>query len=219
MSFLKAKTMWRWLGPLFTPSVWDILGWSLLAAPTAVVGGAGMIGVYDAHALMWAVTATTVTLASTIMGILAYRNFQFQRDPEHKLQFIRPLVARDGNIVAIGFEVKNEAVFPIETEIIELYTSCAQRVGQSESRWLNRKMLVAPGQFRFTYGENIDMSGITGPRMKGQLRFSLSYGHPKRRRCKMNKDLDLFVPLDPMLPFSQSDRLPTQTDHVKLEHV
>ena len=111
---------WRWLGPLFAPSVWDMLGWSLATAPTAVVGGAGMIGVDDAHALMWAVTATTVTLASTIMGILVYRLLRFQRDPEHKLQFIRPLVVRDGNLVAIGFEVKNDAVFPIEIEISEL---------------------------------------------------------------------------------------------------
>ena len=200
---------WRWLGPLFAPSVWDILGWSLAAVPTAVVGGAGMIGVDDAHALMWAVTATTVTLASTIMGILVYRLLRFQRDPEHKLQFIRPLVVRDGNIVAIGFEVKNDAVFPIEIEIRELYTSCAQRVGQAEGRWLNRKVLVVPGQFRFTYGEKIDISGITDPRMKGQLRFLLSYGHPKRRRCKMSKDLDLILPQDTMLPFSHSDRLST----------
>ena len=178
-----------------------------------------MIGVDDAHALMWAVTATTVTLASTIMGILVYRLLRFQRDPEHKLQFIRPLVARDGNIVAIGFEVKNDAVFPIEIEISELYTSCAQRVGQAESIWLNRKVLVVPGQFRFTYGEKIDISGITDPRMKGQLRFLLSYGHPKRRRCKMSKDLDLILPQDSMLLFSHYDRLSTQTDRGKLEHV
>ena len=210
---------WRWLGPLFAPSVWDILGWSLAAVPTAVVGGAGMIGVDDAHTLMWAVTATTVTLASTIMGILVYRLLRFRRDPEHKLQFIRPLVFRDGNTVDIGFEVKNDAVFPVEIEISELYTSCAQRVGQAESRWLNRKVLVVPGQFRFTYGEEIDISGVTDPRMKGQLRFLLSYGRPKRRRCKMSKDLDLILPQDPMLPFSHSDRLSTQTDRGNMEHV
>ena len=210
---------WRWLGTIFAPSVWDILGWSLAAVPTVVVGGAGMIGVDDAHALMWAVTAATVTLASTIIGILGYRHLRFQRDPEHKLQFIRPLVARDGNIVAIGFEVKNAAMFPIETEITELYTSCAQRVGQAESILLNRKFIVAPGQTRFTYGQTIDISGMTDPRMKGQLRFLLSYGHPNRRRCKMNKDLDLILPQDRMLPFSHSDRLSTQTDHGKLEHV
>ena len=211
--------MRKWITLLFTPSVWDILGWLLAAVPTAVVGGAGMISVVDAHALMWAVTATTVTLASTIMGILVYRLLRFQRDPEHKLQFIRPLVAREGNIVAIGFEVKNDAVFPIDIEISEFYTSCAQRVGQAESRWLNRKVLVVPGEFRFVYGDNIDISGVTDPRMKGQLRFLLSYGRPKRRRCKMSKDLDLSLPLDSMLQFSHSDRLPTQTDRGKLEHV
>ena len=181
--------------------------------------GAGMIGVDDANALMWAVTATTVTLASTIMGILVYRLLRFQRDPEHKLQFIRPLVVRDGSIVAIGFEVKNDAVFPIEIEISELYTSCAQMVGQAENRWLNRKVLVVPGEFRFSYGDKIDISGVTDPRMKGQLRFLLSYGHPKRQRCKMSKDLDLILPQDPMLPFSHADRLSTQADHGKLKNV
>ena len=83
---------WRWLWSLFAPSVLDILRWLLAGVPTAVVGGAGMIGVDDAHTLMWAVTATTVTLASTIMGILVYRLLRFQRDPEHKLQFIRIMV-------------------------------------------------------------------------------------------------------------------------------
>ena len=110
-------------------------------------------------------------------------------------------------------------MFPIEIEISEFYTSCAQRIGQAESRWLNRKVLVAPGQFRFSYGDNIDISDVTDLRMKGQLRFLLSYGHPKRRRCKMSKDLDLSLPLDSMLSFSHSDRLSTETDRGKLEHV
>ena len=40
-----------------------------------------MLGVEDAHALMWAVTATTVAIAATLSGILAYRLRHSQRDP------------------------------------------------------------------------------------------------------------------------------------------
>ena len=170
-----------------------------------------MLGFYEGLPLMWVVTGGALTFASIATGLVGYRNYIFQRDPEHKLKFLAPLVSRENEHVNLGFDVRNDAVFPIEICMSELRTSCSQRISSQKSPWVNVKFQVAPGETRFYHDTRIDISGIHSPVMNGRIEFSLLYGHPGQLRSKMRKDITLFIPIDRTLPFQHTDRLAIET--------
>ena len=109
--------------------------------------------------------------------------------------------------MSIGFGLRNDAVFPIEFEVSEIQTSCAQRIPQGTVQWLKKKILVAPGETKFFQDNGIDITNVTDALMLGQIRVLLGYGRPRKMRHQISRDLNLYIPLDPGLPFQHSDKL------------
>ena len=211
--------MRRWISILFTPNAWDIVNLLQAAFPILAGGGTAMLGLYDGLPLMWVVVGAALTFAGIANGMVGYRNYIFQRDPEHKLKFLAPLVSRDNDFVNLGFDVRNDAVFPIEICMSELTTSCSQRISPQKSPWVNVKLQVAPGETRFYHDAGIDISDIRSPVMNGRIELSLLYGHPGRLSCKIRKDLNLFIPMDRTLPFQHTDRLAIETGSGKMDNI
>ena len=196
---------------LLKPNAWDLVSlwyWLKTTFPVFAGGGAAAMGIYDQLPTMWIIVGTAVTFASTAIGLLGYRLYIAQRNPEHKLIFVRPLVSRDLGFVRIGIEVRNDAVFPIDIRVQDFRTSCANRITQIPQTI--DQFQAAPGETRFLYDPVIDIDGITDLIMIGRIQLTLDYGHPKRMRFSMSRDLNLFIPIDASLPFQHADHLPAQ---------
>lgn len=166
-----------------------------------------MIGVQDQLPLMWILVGAAVTFASTAVGLAGYRNYIFQKNPEHKLAFARPLVSRGGNLINIGFEIRNDAVFPIEVRIEALSTSCSHRITELNGIIKGAQFVLSPGETKFCHAAGINIEGIAEPLLLGRIEVSLAYGHPKSLRCSMSKNLNLFIPHDAGMPFQWNDHL------------
>ena len=190
---------------LLTPSAWDIISWLQVAFPFLASGGTAMIGgLHDQLQLMWVVVGAALVFASTAVGMVGYRSYMFQRDPGHKLKFITPCVMRDIGDVRIGFEVRNDAVFPIEVNIGLMRAWCSDRINPQSSQ-IGPTFQIAPGETKFYHHPPIDISDITSEFMLGRMELSLSYGHPGRLKCGIKKDLDIFIPLDRTRLFQSAD--------------
>ena len=199
--------MRKFLLALFTPSAWDIGAWLSASYPFLASVGAVVAGYFQDIPIMWIIVGAVLTFAGTTFGIYSLYLYNFQRDPEHKLKFLNPIVTRDGSLVSIGFVLRNDALFPIEFEVCEIRTSCAQRIPQEMGQWVKRKILVDPGETRFFWDNGIDIANVTDTLMLGQMRVFLCYGRQGKMRHQISRDLNLYIPLDPGLPFQQSDKL------------
>ena len=201
--------MRKWITLLFTPSAWDIISWLQVAFPFLAGGGTGMIGgLHDQLPLMWVVVGTALVFASTTLGMAGYRGQMFQRDPRHKLKFVTPCVMRGiEDDIRIGFEVRNDAVFLIEVNIGHMRTSCSGRINQ-QSTQTGPKFQIAPGETKYYHHPPILIAGIGDEVMLGRIELSLSYGHPGRLKCDIQKDLDIFIPRDSTRLFQSADHPP-----------
>ena len=196
--------MRKWAARLLTPSAWEIISWLQVAFPFLASGGTAMIGLHDQLQLMWVVVGAALVFASTAVGMVGYRAYMFQRDPGHKLKFITPCVMRGMGDVRIGFEVRNDAVFPIEVNIGHMRASCSDRINTLSSQ-TGQKFQIAPGETKYYHHPPIDISDITSEVMLGRMELFLSYGHPGRLKFGIEKDLDIFIPLDRTRLFQSAD--------------
>ena len=197
--------MRKWIAVFFTPSAWDIINWLQVAFPLLAAGGTALIGgIYDQLPLMWVVVGSALVFASTGVGVVAYRMYIFQRNPEHKLIFVEPLVSRDEYSLNIGFLIRNDAVFPIEVRISELRTSCSGKIPNISELLDDAKFVLAPGEMKFAHDAPIDIADIA---MIGRMEVLLAYGHPNSLRFEISKDYNIFIPLDRSMPFQWNDRL------------
>ena len=206
--------MFKWFARLILPTVWDlgaVWSWTAAAIPTAVAGVAGMIGVYDSLSLMWAVAGTTFTAASTIVIVVGYKILRFQGNPEHKLKFVGPHVSNDKLTIRLGFEIRNDALFPIEINLSDLRTSCASTINPNNKKNF-RKFEIAPGETIVQHEAAIDITRNADTVMHGRMDMSINYGHPGKIRYVIIKDIDFLIPRDPLLPFRSMN-------HVEVDHV
>ncbi len=164
--------MRKWLTLFFTPNAWDIVSWLPAAFPFLAGGGTAMIGLHDQLPLMWVVVGAALVFASTTGGMVGYLAYMFQRDPGHKLKFITPCVMRGMGNVRVGFEVRNDAVFPIEVNIGHMGTSCSDRINQLSSE-TGPKFQIAPGETKYYHHPPIDISDIKDKVMLGRMELSL----------------------------------------------
>ena len=200
--------MFKRLAGLFLPNLWDLPGigqWALVFLPTVVTAISGAFGGVP---IMWIIVGTTVAFAATFAGLVSFRVFKFQRDPQHKFRFVRPTVNRTPNGVIIGFEIGNEALFPIGVKIDELRTTCATRTTLPDRAMLNRQFELAPGDITFYNDAIIDIQNVTEQVMIGRLEASIKYGHPGKESFKIEKDLDIYIPLDPTRSINWTNHTP-----------
>lgn len=185
---------------LFIPSLWDLptFGqWAVVLSPTVATSVAGIV---INESLMWIIVGTTLAFAGTFAGLVSLRIYRFQNDPQHKFRFVRPVVNRPLNTVRIGFEVANDALFPINVEIIELRTSCSARTTPVDRPMRNNIFDLAPGERTFYNDAAIDIQGVTDVLMIGRLEVFIKYGHPGKRVLEISKDYDLGIPLNSDFP-------------------
>ncbi len=204
--------MRKLLFPLITPSAWDIWGW--VSAPVVCSGVTVMAGYMQGIPWMFIWVGAILAGAGAVHFLFIASNHKFQRNPEHKLRFVGPLVGRegvDGSLLHIGFELHNSAVFPIEVEVGEMATSCENRIPAADVKWRKQTIKIEPGEIRFFRDGVIDVASVTEELMVGQMQFSLNYGHPGKRRYDMDRDLNLYIPLDRRHPFQHFDRLELPT--------
>lgn len=157
---------------------------------------------------MWIIVGTTLTLAGAFVGLVSYRVFMFQINPEYKFKFERPVVSREVDTLRIGFAIRNDALFPISVEIDELRTLCSTRTTQPNRVLLGTRMVLAPGQNTFYHDATISIGDVQDTVMVGRLEVSISYGHPEKLSCNMKHDLDLFIPLNPSLDCTWANHIP-----------
>ena len=200
--------MRKWVAVLFTPSAWDIINWLQVAFPLLAGGGTALIGgIYDQLPLMWVVVGAALVFASTGVGVVGYRIYIFQRNPEHKLIFVKPCVSRGEYSLSIGFEIKNDALFPIEVRIRELRTSCSERIPNISDPLDDAQFVLAPGKMKFAHDALIDIEKVVDIVMIGRMEVRLVYGHPNSLRFEISKDYKMFIPLDPSMSFQWNDHL------------
>ena len=203
----------RKLLPAFLlPSAWDIVSlwnWIQPTVPVLLSGSVAVSGgVYDQLPLMWVIVGTTVTFAAATLGLVAYSNYLFQRDPEYKFKFVRPFVWRSSGWVWIGFEVRNDSLLPVGVYIETIRTSCSERTTPTNRVLPNRLFELAPGDQTFYSDVAINIANVGDNIMNGRLELSVSYGHPGNLRYKIRKDLDLSIPFDTTMNIGWANNRP-----------
>ena len=146
-------------------------------------------GIYDQLPLMWVVVGSALVFASTGVGVVGYRMYIFQRNPEYKLMFVEPSVSRDGYSLNIGFKIMNDALFPIEVRIRELRTSCSKRIPNISEPLDDARFVLAPGEIKSAYDALIDIEEVVDIVMIGRMEVRLVYGHPNSLRFRNKQRL------------------------------
>ena len=192
--------IFRQLKRFFHPNVWDlttIVQWAVVLLPTVATS---VTGILSNESLFWIIVGTTLAFAGTFTGLVTFKIYRFQNDPRHKFKFMRPVVNRPLNAVRIGFEIANDAVFPINVEIVELRTSCSTRTTPVNRPLRNNIFDLAPGERTFYNDAVIDIQGVADVIMIGRLEVSIKYGHSGKRVFEISKDYDLYIPLNSNFP-------------------
>ena len=192
--------MSRRLREFFSPNAWDLTSfvhWAIVLLPTVATPVTGVIA---NETLMWIIVGTALAFAGTFSGLVSFRMYRFQNDPQHKLKFMRPAVTRIPGAVRIGFEIANDALFPVDIEICELRTTCAARTTPINRPFANRIVELAPSERTFYNDAAIDILNVTDAIMTSRLEVSIKYGHPNKRVFEITKDYDIFIPLNSKLP-------------------
>ena len=191
---------------LFIPSLWDLptFGqWAVILSPTVATSVAGIV---INESLMWLIVGTTLTFAGTFAGLVSFRIYRFQNDPRHKFKFMCPAVRRPTNSVQIGFDLCNDAIFPISVEIVELTTTCAMRTTPPDRNLRNREFVLAPGERTFYYDAAIDIQGVTDLAMESTLEVTMKYGHQGNPSIEMKKSFNVHIPFDANLGINWTPR-------------
>ena len=199
---------------------WDLVNlWNFLQTtlPFSATGVVAVIATFFDHLpLTYVLVAASLVFAATTGGLLWHHNRTFQRNPEYKLKFIVPRVARDvsggKSLIGISSELRNDAFFPIQVSIETFRTSCSGRIPLRSGQLDKKKVEMQPGETRWFHDAVIDITGIDNPHMIGSMELSIVYGRSGRLHYKISQNLDIFIPLDPTLQFTWGDHLRKEQD-------
>jgi hypothetical protein len=143
-------------------------------------------------------------------GLLWFSAWRYQQIPEHKLNYIGLLVTREEDAAQpdsarIGFRLKNNSIYPVQIYIDELKTCVANRV--NSERYFEQRLFVLDAGADFSFNDAvIKIDGIKDEIMNGTVDFKINYGRVGRRKFVLEKSLNVSIPKNRLLPFTQYER-------------
>lgn len=129
-----------------------------------------------------------------------------KRSPAHKVAFSGPRIVQrldpnteNVNGLALGFECKNKASFPIVIEVASLETRVKDKVPEDQEL-RSRKIAVEPDGDFFYQDNFIDVSALIdeGPeKLFGYVSFEAVYGREDRdKRWSLSREFELEIDVD-----------------------
>lgn len=136
-------------------------------------------------ALLTLLGVIVTAIATGFAGYVAVRRWMFEMSPKGKLSFHKVLLRQEVStadnkplpVINIGFQVRNEAMFPIEFEIEKMSTSLMGRYPSSKE--YAKKNFVAPvGGIGFFQDHKIDLGNTQAQNrtLQGLMIVRLKYG-------------------------------------------
>ena len=124
-------------------------------------------------------------IATGLAGYVSVRRWMFEMSPKGKLSFDKVLIKQEFSIaddkshlvINIGFQVRNEAMFPIEFEIEEMSTS-SMGIYPPSKGYLKKNFVVPVRGVGFFHDHEIDLSNtqVQNRVLQGIMKVRLKYG-------------------------------------------
>jgi hypothetical protein len=170
--------------------------WALSAGATAAV-----IGVLQHVPLFYLFVGTVVVFSAAATGLLRFDEWRSRLRVEHKLGFAGVRVLKtlsDGVVktICIGFTLESKADFPIEFEVVSLYTDVENRCPPKKPYQMARFTVPPSGMAWF---DDFAIALDNAPRsvtVEATLRFAVRYGWVGRLRYELKKSHKVFIGFD-----------------------
>jgi hypothetical protein len=198
------KRIFDWIGTGstlfgFLPSTFTT---TYILPPLAAIG-VGLLGFFQSMPLMWIVLATIWTAIGILILPVVFLLWKYLGWPEGKLiyqsaRIMRrdPLASNERYEVMLGFQLQNNAYFPMEVHIARLRTVLSNTVPPDDP-FLKDSFVVDPQQtFYFDDWPIYLKAPPANCIVTGTIEFEVKYGKVGAPRLKLTKTLEIAAAID-----------------------
>lgn len=136
----------------------------------------GWLGYAQGLPLMYIFVGAGVMFAATVTGLLRYTEWKELQRVEGKLYLVTPsivLIQKQG--YALGVQMQNNAVFPVEVEIEDLRTQIDSKLPKGK-RLAGKRIILQPNNVGWFYDNSVEIEIPKPGTIEGTLEAKLKYG-------------------------------------------